>query len=158
MKSKFKIVSYFIPFFFFVFLTLFIICLIEIETAFTSIFGGLFVCFMALIVIVFTFLEIKNNIFKFEINSNSIVINTYFGVNKAILIENKVIIGFKTISFFSRDGKHEYLSLLIKDMKPLKISNQYHKNYNELSSEIKKKYKELESKESNILTELKDLL
>jgi hypothetical protein len=156
MKSKFKMVSFFIPLILLIFTGLLISSLLYIKSDFTSIYGGLFVIFMGFIVSFLSFLEIKNKIIAIEFSDNQLKISKYFGIGKTKFIDDKIIDGYKNSIIHTRNGSYENIYLLMNNKNVLKFSNQYYKNYNELKAEIQKKYKYLGHKNSNFITELKN--
>lgn len=157
MKSKFKIISYFIPIFFLFLIGLFINTIINIETVFTSIYGGLFVVGLSFISIIMIFFEFKSKIVNVEFISSQFKINRFFGLRNSKIIDDKIIDGFHNSIVKTKYGSYDYIYLMSNNKKIVKISNQYHKNFIELSIEIKKRYKDLGYINSDFISEIKDI-
>ena len=144
--------------FFFLFLIgLFINTIINIETVFTSIYGGLFVVSLLFISIIMMFFEFRNKIIKIEFTINQLKIHRFFGLIHVQTIESNRIDGFHNSIVKTKYGIYNYIYLMNNHKKVAKISNQYHKNFTELSIEIKKRYKDLGYINSGFISEIKDI-
>ena len=65
--------------------------------------------------------------------------------------------GFKTSIITSKGQQFEYLYLMKEENKIIKISETYHKNYEELKHEISKHAKDLGFENFSYLDELKEI-
>ena len=77
-------------------------------------------------------------------------------LNNLILthVQNSLI---KIRIFKPEDNCKIYWDSIVQPKKHRKISNQYHKNFTELSIEIKKRYKDLGYINSGFISEIKDI-
>jgi glucan phosphoethanolaminetransferase (alkaline phosphatase superfamily) len=157
MESKFKIVSYFILLFLFFSTGLLIKILFDFATTFNSKFAGSLVVLLLLFVVLIIFIELKDKIIAIKFEQNGIKINRFCGIKNPIFINNKEIDGFHNSIVTTRNGSYNYAYLMKGNKKIAKISEQYHKNFKELFSEIEKKYKNLGFINSNFISELKDM-
>ena len=157
MKSKFKIISYFIPIFFLFLIGLLINLIINIKSAFTSNYGALFVISLLFFSIIMVFFEFRNKIINVEFINNQFKINRFFGLTNTKVINDKDIQGFYNSIVKTKYGYYDYIYLISNNKKVVKISNQYHKNFTELSMEIKKRYKDLGYINSGFISEIKDI-
>lgn len=157
MKSKFKIISYFIPLFFLFLIGLFINTIINFESVFTTTYGGLFVVGLLFISIIMMFFEFKSKIVNVEFIASQFKINRFFGLSNSKIIDDKIIDGFHNSIVKTKYGSYDYIYLMSNNKKIIKISNQYHKNFMQLSIEIKKRYKDLGQINSGFISEIKDI-
>jgi hypothetical protein len=157
MESKFKIISYFIPIFILFLIGLFINIIVNIKSAFTSIYGGLFVVSLLFFSILMLFFEFRNKIIKVEFINNQFKINSFFGLTNTKIIDDKIIDGFYNSILETKYGSYDYIYLMSNNKKIIKISNQYHKNFKELSEEIKIRYKDLGFVNTGFISEIKDI-
>ena len=157
MKSKFKIISYFIPILFLFSIVTLINVIINIKSAFTSIYGGLFVIIILAFSVFIIFFEFKSKIIEIEFLDNQIKINNFFGLTNTKIIDDKIINGFYNSIVKTKYGSYNYIYLTSNHKKIVKISDQYHKNFTELSIEIKKRYKDLGYINSGFISEIKDI-
>ena len=104
-----------------------------------------------------SFGEIRLKIISINIDKNKIEIKRYFGLRKIISINDNEINGFYSSLIMTKNGAYDCIYLMKENKKIAKISNQYHKNFNELSIEIKKKYKDLGFVKSGFTSEIKDI-
>jgi phosphorylcholine metabolism protein LicD len=104
------------------------------------------------------FIELKDKIIAIKFEENGIKINRFCGVKNPIFIDNKQIEGFHNSIVTTKYDRYNYIYLMKGNKKIAKISNQYHKNFEDLSREIEKKYKNLGFINSNFMSELKDML
>ena len=85
-------------------------------------------------------------------------INRFFGIKNPIFINNEEIKGFHNSIVTTKYGSYNYIYLVKGNKKIAKISDQYHKNFKELSNEIEKRYENLGFINSNFISELKDII
>ena len=157
MQSKFKIVSFFVLLFILSATGLLINTLFNFSTTFNSKFAGIFVLVLLFFGILIGLIELKDKIIAIKFEQNGININRYFGVQNSVFINDKEIEGFYKSIVTTKYGSYNYLYLMKKNKKIAKISDQYHKNFRDLSCEIEKKYKNLGFINSNFISELKDM-
>lgn len=158
MESKFKIVSYFILLFLLFTTGLFIKILFDFTTTFNSKFAGIFVVILLFFVVFIIFIELNDKIIAIKFEQNDIKINRFCGIKNPVFIDNKEIEGFHNSIVTTKYGSYNYIYLMKGNKKIAKISDQYHKNFKELSSEIEKRYKNLGLINSNFISELKDII
>ncbi len=101
--------------------------------------------------------ELKDKIIAIKFEQNDIKINRFCGIKNPIFIDNKEIEGFYNSIVTTKNGSYNYIYVMKGNKKIAKISEQYHKNFNDLSSEIEKRYKNLGFINSNFISELKDM-
>lgn len=157
MKSKFKIVAYFIPIFLVFSVGLFFNVIFNFNSTFTSFYPGIFVISLLFIAIFICFVEFRDKIIKVEITINQLKIHRFFGLICTETIDDKIIDGFHNSIVETKYGSYDYIYLMSKHKKVAKISNQYHKNFDELAIEIKKKYKDLGDFNTGFISEIKDI-
>lgn len=157
MKSKFKIDSYFTLLFFIFFIGFLIKILLDFKIVFNSKFAGSLVTILMFFVAFLIFIELKDKIIAVKFEENSIIINRFCGLKNSIFFDNKEIEGFRNSIITTKYGRYNYIYLMKGNKKIAKISEQYHKNFNDLSSEIEKRYKNLGFINSNLISELKDM-
>ena len=157
MKSKF---TYFIilPIILILFLlTVIPIIAFNINTAFNSKVAGMFIVFLLIFTLFMFYTDSKQKIISVELKNNKMIINRFFGLNKSEEFLDNQIDGFNSSIVPTKSGSYNYIYIICKNKKIAKISDQYHKNINEMKSEIEKKYKYLGYKDSGIISELKDM-
>jgi hypothetical protein len=103
------------------------------------------------------FIELKDKIIAIKFEQNGIMINRFCGVQNPIFIDNKEIQGFHNSIVATKYGRYNYIYLIKGTKKIGKISNQYHKNFGDLSREIEKRYKNLGFTNTTLISELKDM-
>ncbi len=157
MKSKFKIGSYFTLIFLFFSTVLLIKILFDFDTTFNSKFAGSFVVLLLFFVVFIIFIELKDKIIAITFEQNSVIINRFCGLKNPVFFDDKEIEGFHKSIVTTKYGRYNYIYLMKGNKKIAKISNQYHKNFGDLSSEIEKRYKNLGFINSNLTSELKDM-
>lgn len=157
MKSKFKLIAYFIPMLFLFFTGLFIHVIMNMKSTFNSVTVGYFVVSLMFLSIVMIFAELRDKVIRIELNKNQFIVTPFCGTLNTKIINNKDITGFYTTIVSTKYGSYDYLYLIKDSKKVAKISNQYHKNFDELSTEVKKKYKDLGFINSGLVSEFKDL-
>jgi len=72
-------------------------------------------------------------------------------------IDSNFIDGFHNSIVETKYGSYDCIYLMSKHKKVAKISNQYHKNFDKLALEIKKKYKDLGYFNTGFISEIKDI-
>lgn len=157
MKSKFKIISYFFPILFLFSVGVLINAIVNIKSGFTSIYGGLFVIIFLAFSVFMLFFEIRNKIIKIEFIYNQLIINRFFGLTNTEVLNNEIIEGFYNTILETKFGSYNHIYLISKHKKVAKISNQFHKNFDDLSDEIKKRYRDLGYINSGFISEIKDI-
>ncbi|MBX9808617.1 MAG: hypothetical protein K2X95_12590 [Flavobacteriaceae bacterium] len=136
---------------------LFIKILFNFNTTFNSKFAGIFVISLLFFVIFIMFIELKDKIIAIKFEENGIKINRFCGIKNPTFIDNKQIDGFHNSIVTTKYDRYNYIYLMKGNKKIAKISNQYHKNFGDLSREVEKKYKNLGFINSNFISELKDM-
>jgi phosphorylcholine metabolism protein LicD len=158
MKSKFKTISYFILTFFIFFIGFLVIILVDFKTVFNSKIAGSILVLLIFFSAFLIFIELKDKIIAIILEHNSVIINRFCGLTNPVFFYDKEIEGFhNSIVTTRRYGRYNYIYLMKGNKKIAKISNQYHKNFGDLSREIEKKYKNLGFINSNFMSELKDM-
>jgi phosphorylcholine metabolism protein LicD len=157
MASKFKISSYLILIFLFFTTGLFIKILFDFNTTFNSKIAGSFVMILLFFVVFLLFIELRDKVIAIKFEQNGLNINRFLGLKKTIFINNKEIKGFHKSIITTKNGRYNYIYLMKRNKKIAKISEQYHKNFNDLSSEIEKRYNNLGFTNTTLISELKDM-
>ena len=156
MKSKFKINSYFFLFILLIEIILFVSLILNFESTFNTKIGGLLVLILFFCLIFIFSIEIKNKMDYINIEYNQIIIKKLIYLGKIKKYSDSEIDGFTFSKYESNYGCYNYIYLIRNKEKILTISDQYHKNFKELSIEIKRKYKDLGFVKQGFITELKD--
>jgi hypothetical protein len=156
MKTKFNLISYFSIPFLIILIGLQIKLVLDYQEIFKGQTVGYFLILFLFLSTILVLMELKNKIIKVEFLENEIKINTFLGLKKSIYINKNTIEGFENSSVYSEYGSYDYIYLKSKDVRIVKISNQYHKNFNEINLEIKNNFKYLGFKASGFRTEFKE--
>lgn len=99
--------------------------------------------------------ELRTKVIEITIENNNIEKKTYLGLNqKYSFIDFN---GFQTSILTSRGESFEYLYLVKDSQKIIKISEAYHKNYEELKNRIVENSKDLGEIKFSYIDELKDI-
>ena len=157
MKSKFKIISYFFFCFFLISTTFYIRILINFKSTFNSFYAGFFVVALMLLVLLVCICELRDKIIEIEFINNQLKIKRFFGIGVVYFFDDKFFDGFYNSTVITKYGSYNYHYLMKEGKKVAEISNQYHKNFDELSEEIKKRYKYLGYINSGFISEIKDI-
>ncbi|MFY8180993.1 MAG: hypothetical protein ACOVLG_04390 [Flavobacterium sp.] len=157
MKSNFRLIAYFIPLFLLISVGLFVNILFKFNSTFTSFLPGIFVVSLLFISIIVFFIEFRDKVIKVELINNQLKIHRFFGLMHIQTIDSNFIDGFHNSIVETKYGSYDYIYLMSKHKKVAKISNQYHKNFDELAIEIKKKYKDLGYFNTGFISEIKDI-
>lgn len=158
MKSKFKI-SVLVPIFGFFLTSGLIIEIIFIifKNAFTTSLAEILIVTLLFLLLFIFFTEIKQRILKITFEKNNFILNRFYGLGTSNKINDIEIEGFHKSILSTKYGRYNYIYLIKGNKKIAKISNQYHKNFGDLSREIEKRYKNLGFINSNFISELKDI-
>ena len=116
--------------------------------------------FLALLIFIWTWMlfgEIRTKAVKVTIENNCIVVSHYLGLGKKKEYGLAVFDGFKTSILPSEYESYEFLYLMEKNKKRVKLSQFYHKNYKELKNSLAKSVKNLGNEKFNMLSELKEI-
>lgn len=157
MKSNFRLIAYFIPLFLLISIGFYIYIIFKFNSTFKSFLPGIFVVSLLFISIIIVFIEFRDKVIKVEIINNQLKIHRFFGLMHIQTIDNNFIDGFYDSIVETKYGSYDYIYLMSKHKKVAKISNQYHKNFDELAIEIKKTYKYLGYFNTGFITEIKDI-
>lgn len=96
---------------------------------------------MAVLGLMMIFGELRRRTIKVTIDSETITVRRYLGWGREELHFLSTFEGYHTTHLQSRYGSYEYLYLMQQGKKVIKLSEFYHKNYNELKEAISKKVK-----------------
>ena len=100
--------------------------------------------------------EIRTKIIKVTIEDQSISVRKFAGLAPRRKYLFSDVSGFKTSFLQSRAGGNEYLYIMQNEKKVIKISNLYHKNYQELKEQVKLKTVDLGFEKFSYIDELKE--
>lgn len=156
--SRFKLVAYFVFIFFIILFSFIIFQFQNITKGFNSIFGAYLTFILLVISFLVVFFELRDKVIFVKFENSSIKIKRFIGIFKSQNINNIKITGFYNSSVKTGFGRFNYLYLMIDNKKIAKISNQYHKNYEELKGEIERKHKDLGFIKTGLLSEFKDFI
>ncbi|MBL7699796.1 MAG: hypothetical protein JNK79_16635 [Chitinophagaceae bacterium] len=96
---------------------------------------------MAVLGLMMIFGELRRRTIKVTIDSETITVRRYLGWGREELHFLNAFEGYHTTQLQSRYGSYEYLYLMQQGKKVIKLSEFYHKNYNELKEAIATKVK-----------------
>ena len=99
------------------------------------------------------YVELRQKIIVVQINDNRISKRNYLGQTEEF--DFRDFEGYETSTISFNSGTFEYLYLVQNDKKRIKVSEQYHRNYNELKTAIKERTKFL-GDNSNFWNNLKN--
>lgn len=100
--------------------------------------------------------EIRTKAIVVNIVGDKIIYKRFFGLSSPRTKYFKDFDGYKTSILYSRSGSYEYLYLMIKGKKVIKLSEFYHNNYQDLKKKIDENLKYKGFEEYNHLRELKE--
>lgn len=144
---------------------LFFICTVGLGIPFYTLIGkpDLSLPLAILLFVVFTFTwvlffaELKRKAVKVVIENDAIAVSKYLGAGTTKAYSWNECEGFKTSGVSSEWNSFEYLFLISDGREVVIISEFYHENYQELKALIKKKAKNLGTRDSSFLIELKTI-
>lgn len=109
------------------------------------------------IVIWLVFGELRTKIIKVTINKEKIISNNFLGFGKNKEFYFNELKGFTISHLPSKVGTYEYLYLILKNKKVVKLSQFYHINFNEIKGEIMQKTKFLGIERFSYFRELREI-
>ncbi|MEO8150150.1 MAG: hypothetical protein ABI723_21125 [Bacteroidia bacterium] len=112
----------------------------------------LFLFFISIVFIILVFGELRTKAISINIYEDIISSKSFLGFGKKRQFDFKYFDGYKT-SILIGSGFYEYLYLMHKDKKVIKISQFYHRNYSELKQIIATKTKNLGDEPFSLLDE-----
>jgi hypothetical protein len=117
---------------------------------------------MYFVPLVFSFLwmvfgEMRTKAIKVIVDDKQVSSCSFFGLGPIKQFYFSEIEGFKTSILPSQGTSYEYLYLIINGKKVMKISEFYHKNYQELKEAIELKTKDLGYEDFNFFREVKEI-
>lgn len=116
-------------------------------------------CFMLAVLALLLFGEMRTKAITVELEANSLAVRGYYGVGGKRRILYADCSGFTTSDLPTESGQtYEYLYVMQNGKKVVKVSEFYHKNYDELKREIAKKMKYLGDKPFSMSDELMDTI
>jgi hypothetical protein len=160
MKSKFRFWAYFLALLSLGFSVILIMTLSR--NLFNSTvpigFYLLFSLFFLYVWLWMIFGELRSKIVFFEINHDSFNVKRYLGLGKSQNYYFDEMDGWKLSILSSHSGSYEYLYIILKNKKIVKLSEFYHKNYQELKGNIiSKNIKNLGFERYSFLREAKEI-
>jgi len=158
MISKFKIVAFSVPIFFITVLIFLIYIIFNFNQLLNNLDGVYSVTIIITFLVIMTFFELRDKLIKINITDNKVLINKYFGILNPISFKHSEITGYYSSEVNTRYKIYNFIYLMKGNKKIAKISNQYHKNFEELKQEIGNKYRDLGKINSDFFSEIKDIL
>ncbi|WP_185289354.1 hypothetical protein [Chryseobacterium lactis] len=122
------------------------------DKLFPNIFIPSILIFSSLII----FGEIKTKFISVEITQNEIIVKRFLGLQKKKYLLSEIE-GLKYSIISSKGGTYEYLYLYKNGNKIVKISQFYHRNYDEVKKFTKTKFKNLGYESFSYRDELKEI-
>ncbi len=121
-------------------------------------FGGyVFTSLFSLIWLYLIFVELKTKAIIIEIKEDKILYKNYLGKGKTVIFNFNEFDGFQTSILPSRFDEYEFLYLIIKGKKVVKISDFYHRNYTDLKNIISVKSNYLGHEKYSMIREIKEI-
>ena len=122
----------------------------------------IFVRLILLIFLLFTLTwlvlgEVKNKFIRVEFSDDKISVAKMGGLLPTKEFNPTEVEGWKYSILTSNGGNDEYLYLYLDGKKIIKVSEFYHKNYDEIKQYVKKRYKNLGFERFSYLDELKEM-
>ncbi|MFC5683828.1 hypothetical protein ACYE2N_01675 [Flavobacterium sp. MAHUQ-51] len=99
--------------------------------------------------------ELRTKIIQVTIQNNQIEKTNYLGLNRKFIFKD--FDGYQTSILTSKGQNYEYLYFVKDDVKIIKISEAYHKNYSDLKDIISAKLKDLGEIQFSYIDELKEI-
>ncbi len=116
--------------------------------------------FYGLFLFVWTWLvfgELRTKIIKAQIHESEIIVFNYLGLGKKKVYCLAQFEGFETALLPSKYGTYEYLYLIQKGKKVIKLSQFYHSNYYDLKLALADRAQNLGQKHYSLLREVKEI-
>jgi hypothetical protein len=112
---------------------------------------------LILCVVWLLFGEIRTKLVKVNVEGDTITVKNFigFGIEKKYYF--KELRGYKISMLPSEYQEYEYLYLLLKERKAIKISQFYHSNYVEIKQAIIRKTKSLGTEHFSLVREVKEI-
>ncbi len=160
--STFRLVA-FLPLFLVVMVlgfTAWIASIAATETEFDAVLIYVGLCGFMLAVLAWILLaEVRSKAITVALEANSLTVRGYYGLGSKRSILYADCSGFTTSDLPTESGQtYEYLYVMQNGKKVVKVSEFYHKNYDELKREIAKKMKYLGDKPFSMSEELMDTI
>jgi hypothetical protein len=105
--------------------------------------GYLITTFLFIVLFVLVFSELRTKAIKVKVDNEKISVRNYLGLGRVKHYYFKDISGFKISFLPSTYTLNEFLYLMIKDRKVIKLSAFYHRNYTDLKEVIVSRSKDL---------------
>lgn len=119
--------------------------------------GTLFICISIYLIITIFFLELRTKVIKVSIENDRIIKKSFLGLGLPKVYKLANITGYKISNISSKVGTYEYLYLIANSKKVVKISEFYHRNYEELKIDlIQKDIKNLGIEQWSFVRETKE--
>ena len=139
MKSKFKGWAWFLAGYAFLFTCILIACILwdiflnNILPVYFNIIVTFFVAFTWVWIVLG---ELRNKVILVDIGYDNFVVKRYLGLGTAKTYYFGDMQGYKISFLYSASASYEYMYLIKDDKKIIKLSQFYHKNYDELKQAI----------------------
>ncbi len=122
----------------------------------------LWVTLIVLTFVILTFVwlvlgQVKNKFIVVNFGENKVSVKKFGGLLPIVEYDTSEIEGWKSSILTSRGGNDENLYLYRNGKKIAKISEFYHRNYQEIKQYVENKYKGLGFEEFSYLTELREI-
>ncbi|HNE46663.1 MAG TPA: hypothetical protein PLM27_10870 [Chitinophagales bacterium] len=116
-----------------------------------------FMLFFIFLLIWIVFGELRTKVIRVELKDDAVMVSSYFGLGKKRMYNLTQFEGFETAILPSNYDKYEYLYLMTNGKKVVKLSQFYHKNYNELKTVIEGTVTNLGEKSFSMIEEFKEI-
>ena len=158
MESKFKKTAYVPIVALIAALIITISHLVIFKRAFTAGLPGKLIYFIMGTVLLSLISKVRTKIVKVSFANNTITVKQVMGLGQEHRAWLSDISGFYTSAISGRHKKFDYVYIMQGNKKIAKLSNQYHANYPDLLTYARKNFKYLGYYNTNIITEITDLL
>ncbi|MBC7850463.1 MAG: hypothetical protein H7Y31_12050, partial [Chitinophagaceae bacterium] len=101
--------------------------------------------------------ELRTKAIKVSIKGNELTVTNYLGLGTTTVYDIGQFDGLETSILPSEYSSYEYLYLMEKGKKTVKISQFYHSNYKNLKVRLMKQTQNLGHKDYNLIQEIKEI-
>jgi hypothetical protein len=101
--------------------------------------------------------ELRTKVIKVQIQEGEIIVSNYFGLGSKKKFYLSQLDGLETVLLPSKYNTYEYLYLIENGKKAIKLSQFYHKNYNDLKNSLTRQVQNFGQKDFSFIQELKEI-
>jgi len=116
-----------------------------------------FLAFFIFALIWLVFGELRTKVIKVQIEDEKVIVSNYLGLGIPKMYSLLQIDGFETTLLPSKYNMYEYLYLIQKGKKVVKLSQFYHKNFADLKNTLNEKIPNLGQKGFSLIQEVKEI-